>query len=183
MPKGVHGKNKPHGPKRGTAADLKKRTYHSWHNMLARCYNASHVSYKEYGGRGIRVFTPWCPNGEVATGLRTHAEAFANFVRDVGIKPTPIHTLDRLKPNLHYTPDNVKWSTPKEQGVNKRDTHFVAHPTTGAEIAAATLADELKISYQALRARMMKLGTWYALRTREGQGLTVNPPGKETNTP
>jgi hypothetical protein len=128
--------------------------------MLSRCYNEKHVSYADYGGRGIKVSPRWIPD----EGGLTTSEAFANFICDVGIKPTAKHTLDRINAHKNYTPDNVRWATPKEQGVNKRDTHFVKHPKTGQRIAAATLADELLISYQQLRARMMKLGTWYELR-------------------
>jgi len=147
--------------------------------MLARCYNDKHVSYHEYGGRGITVCKAWRPESD------GRANAFARFVRDVGIKPTWRHTLDRRDPNQHYTLDNCRWATPKEQGVNKRDTHFVSDPRTGARIAAATLADELKISYQTLRVRMMKSGTWYALSFKE-KGITTATllkPGDKPNEP
>lgn len=158
--------------RRDSKVYLRKLTYSSWHNMLQRCYNDKHVSFLEYGGRGIQVCEAW----RHIEGIRTHAEAFANFIRDVGLKPTHIYTLDRLSAHKHYTKDNVKWSTPKEQGVNKRNTHFVEHPKTGVRIAAATLADELKITYQQLRAKMMKNETWYKLMRSEYSTITVDTP-------
>jgi len=187
-----HGR-KPGKARKGSKADLRARTYQSWNNMLQRCYNPKHVSYQEYGGRGIEVCVRWRPklasNGvgdteigetEVPEVIRfERAIAFACFVADVGVKPSWRHTLDRSDANGHYEPTNCKWATPKEQGVNKRSTHFVLHPKTGQRIAAATLADELKISYQQLRARMMKAGTWYALRDKAIDVTVILKPGGE----
>ncbi len=39
--------NKKHGGKHS-------RLYSIWRNMKKRCYNAEHISYKNYGGRGYR---------------------------------------------------------------------------------------------------------------------------------
>lgn len=119
--------------------------------MLQRCYNPKHVGFQNYGARGVFVHAEW-------------RSSFAAFVRDVGIKPSWKHTLDRRDASKHYTPDNVRWATAKEQGNNKRGTHFVLHPHTGLRVAAGLLATELQVSYQSLRQRMVKDGTWYALR-------------------
>lgn len=149
--------------------------------MLARCYNPKHISYPEYGGRGIYVFDRWTPvprdDPDKDLGP-SRATAFGNFLRDVGLKPSKVHTLDRINPREHYVPGNVRWATPKEQGVNKRDTHFVYHPKTGKRIAAATLADELGIRYQQLRAKMMRENTWYAIRDEGLSSTEVGVPRK-----
>jgi hypothetical protein len=147
-------------PRKNSKADLKIRTYHSWSSMLQRCYNQKHVSYMEYGGRDIKVCARWTPSE--ALGM-THKQAYANFLADVGFKPSSIHTLDRLNANGNYEPSNCKWATPKEQGVNKRTTHYVLHYKTGVRIAAATLADEMGIRYQQVRAMYMRSGKWYEL--------------------
>ena len=166
--------------------DVRQRTYTSWHNMLMRCYNPKHVSYSEYGGRGIQVFVGWIPRdlklvADIADkrGMQlSYAAAYNQFVADVGLKPTPTHTLDRIDPNGHYVPSNVKWATPLEQGINKRETHHIYHPITGVKVPAATVAREAGISYQLLRARMVKQGTWYAVALDEQpSSKTVQPPG------
>lgn len=135
--------------------------------MLERCYNPKHQGYPEYGERGITVHALWNPRSLEKLGHPKEAcrsIAFRNFLEHVGIKPSWRHTLDRISAEGNYAPGNVQWATPKEQGVNKRDTHFVLHPRSGVRIAAATLADEMKITYHQLRIKMIKDGSWYALR-------------------
>jgi hypothetical protein len=163
-------------------ADLRHRTYTSWHNMLMRCYNPKHVSYSEYGGRGIQVFVGWIPKNmklieRVADkeGMaENYEQAYARFVGDVGLKPTPQHTLDRIKAAGHYVPSNVRWATPEEQGINKRFTHHIYHPVTGLKVPAATVAKEAGISYQLLRARMVKAGTWYKVNEELNASLGLS---------
>ncbi len=92
----------------GEYATTKHPLYFTYEGMIARCYRKSHHAYKNYGGRGIAVCSSWL-------------ESFSNFVKDMGEKPTPEHTLDRIDNNKDYSPENCKWSTPKEQSSNKRN--------------------------------------------------------------
>ena len=80
--------------------------YTAWVNMKARCYNPSYIQSKDYMERGIKV----CP-------LWTNFEA---FYRDMGDKPSPQHSLDRIDNDKGYSPANCKWSTSREQALNKR---------------------------------------------------------------
>jgi hypothetical protein len=162
-------------PRKNSKADLRKRTYSSWSNMLMRCYDASHVGYRQYGGRGIKVYSLWTPGHYTTLKVeRQRMAAFRQFLKDVGNKPSAIHTLDRIDPNGNYIPSNVRWATPAEQNINKRDTHFVRHPKTGERISAALLATELKVRYQMLRASMIKRGTWYELTFVEEEEESAN---------
>jgi hypothetical protein len=74
--------------------------------MLMRCENQKSPSFKDYGGRGIRVCNRW--------------QEFKYFAEDVGLKPFQGATLDRIDNNGDYEPCNVKWSTRTEQCVNRR---------------------------------------------------------------
>lgn len=75
--------------------------------MIARCENPNHPGWKHYGGRGIRVCSRWLLS-------------FAAFLMDVGPRPSLRHTLNRIDPQGHYQPANVRWSTPEVQAKNKR---------------------------------------------------------------
>jgi len=60
-------------------------------------------------GRGISVCDEW-------------RNSFAAFHSYIGDKPTPKHSLDRINNDGNYEPGNVKWSTPKEQANNRRNS-------------------------------------------------------------
>lgn len=91
--------NKTHG-ERGTPEN------NSWRAMRQRCLNPNAIQYKYYGGRGITICKRW--------------DNFASFLEDMGRKPTPRHSLDRIDNDGPYSPDNCQWSTHSEQVGNRR---------------------------------------------------------------
>lgn len=85
--------------------------YAAWSNMKARCTNPNHKVWEHYGGRGIKVCEQWM--------------LFDNFFADMGDRPGPKHSLERINVNGDYEPGNCKWATWEEQQTNRRDTAFV----------------------------------------------------------
>jgi hypothetical protein len=86
------------------------RTYNSWSNMIQRTTNPNRREYPRYGGRGIRVTERWLSPG-----------GFAAFLADMGERPEG-KTLDRIDNSGNYEPGNCRWSSPKEQQGNRRNT-------------------------------------------------------------
>ena len=88
----------------------KKRPGHCcYRTMINRCYSPKNDHYHCYGGRGITVCERWLgKNG------------YANFIEDMGERPSPKHTIERLNVNGNYEPNNCTWATRKAQGRNRR---------------------------------------------------------------
>ncbi len=95
-------------------------------SMRERCRNTAAKSWKHYGGSGIAVCARW--------------DDFRSFVSDVGPKPSPRHTLDRIDNNGNYDPSNVRWATPKQQSENQR---VGIHDQRGSKNPSAKLTQEL----------------------------------------
>lgn len=73
-----------------------------WHGMLQRCYNPRRTSYVRYGRRGIKVLYG----------------SYADFLADVGCRPSQTHTIDRINNDGNYEKGNCRWATRQEQQTN-----------------------------------------------------------------
>jgi len=81
--------------------------YRAWLNMKTRCYNSKNNQWENYGGRGISICERWL-------------HSFVNFLNDIGRKPNPELTIDRINNDGDYEPGNVRWATLSQQRQNRR---------------------------------------------------------------
>ncbi len=90
--------------------------YGIWSKIKGRCTNPKNCAYERYGGRGIKICDRWL-------GKR----GFENFLADMGERPSPKHSVDRINNDGDYCPENCRWATFKEQANNKGNNRVITH--------------------------------------------------------
>ncbi len=112
----------------GTSHGGRRRPeYKVWEAMKHRCQNPANKKFADYGGRGIVVCDRW--------------QGFASFFEDMGPRPTPRHSIDRVDNNRGYEPSNCRWATASEQRANRRPVDYAATSVKGADHHMAKLTD------------------------------------------
>lgn len=79
--------------------------YISWLGMKRRCEDDSHNRYEFYKGKGITYPEEW--------------KNFKVFLSDMGYKPDPSYSIERLDIELPYSKENCVWASGKTQANNK----------------------------------------------------------------
>jgi len=81
-------------------------------------------------------------NGQNPRGVRWYEgvefrfNCFHDFLAAVGPKPSPEHTLERIKTSGHYETGNVCWATRIENNSNRRNNRLVTWESKTLTIAA-----------------------------------------------
>lgn len=92
-----------------THGATKTPEYRSYTHAKGRCTNPNDKAFSRYGGRGIEFrFT-----------------SFEQFLKEVGPRPTTVHSIERIDNAGHYEAGNVRWATPKEQARNTRRNRVI----------------------------------------------------------
>lgn len=114
--------------------------YTAWQSMRRRCGPAANDHERpRYFGRGIRVCDRWLVS-------------FENFLADMGRKPTPRHTLERVNNDGNYEPGNCRWATPREQARNRTSNRLVS--AMGLTLTVAEWAERTGLSRALIRYRL-----------------------------
>jgi hypothetical protein len=75
-----------------------------WSGAKRRCTDPTRHDYANYGGRGIEMRL-----------------TYAEFLAEVGPRPSPAYSIDRIDTDGHYEAGNLRWATRVEQRNNRRN--------------------------------------------------------------
>lgn len=116
--------------------------YNSWNSMVRRCTDPKSSGYEYYGGRGIKVCDRWMK--------------YDNFYKDMHPSYEEGLTIDRIDVNGDYEPSNCKWSSMKEQVINRRCTKMYTY--NGETMTLMDWARKTGIKQQTLYSRINNYG-------------------------
>lgn len=114
--------------------------YGAWKAMLHRCQSPKDARYKDYGGRGISVCDRW--------------QNVDSFISDMGSRPSPKHTLDRIDNDGDYCPENCRWVVRSVQDNNKRNNRYLVH--SGLTLTISEWSRRTGICVSLIRQRLRK---------------------------
>lgn len=128
--------------------DRRHYLYYTWQAMRRRCNSSSARNYKNYGGRGIKIFSEW-----------DNFIKFKDYVEDnLGHKPIGM-SLDRKDNNKGYFPGNLRWATPKQQNANTRLTYkFVRISKNGDKRIYNCVSDATEEGFHSQSIRLCVTG-------------------------
>ena len=112
--------------------------YWTWSTMRQRCSNPNSEHYDRYGGRGIKVCKEW--------------DDFNIFIKDLGLKPSSLHSIDRINNNKGYEASNCRWATKKEQSNNTSSNVYFNYK--GAKISAYHISKLSNLNIQTVTTRL-----------------------------
>ena len=102
--------------------------------MMGRCYRETDTSYKNYGGKGIRVCSSWIKE------IKKFREWFRKELENKNISEedfvlnSRIYQLDRIDAFGHYSPENCRIVSAQENSRNQRNRKFVKIKSAEGEV-------------------------------------------------
>ena len=114
--------------------------YRAWINMKTRCNDPNTSEWHRYGGRGITICERWAE--------------FNNFLADMGPRPRPGYSVDRVNFDGNYEPSNCRWADSKTQCRNMSVNRIVE--INGKEMTLAEAVEITGVKYNTILYRLKR---------------------------
>lgn len=113
--------------------------YIVWQSMRHRVvWKNNSKDHERYQGRGISCCERW--------------NSYENFLSDMGRRPSPKHSLDRIDNNGDYEPGNCRWATKKQQARNRRTNRVIEY--NGIILCVAEWSEKLGLAQATINQRL-----------------------------
>lgn len=113
--------------------------YRTWRAMRLRMRETGTYTHQKYSGRGITCCEAWM-------------SSFEEFFKDMGKKPSPKHSIERIDNSKGYYPGNCRWALPKEQARNRRSSRMETY--NGVTASLSEHVEKSGIAYQTVHRRL-----------------------------
>lgn len=123
--------------------DLKRLLY-VWNGIRTRCYNPKSKSYRNYGGRGIKLCEEWQDRTKFVEWAMSHG-----YRKGLSV--------DRIDCNGNYAPENCRFATASEQMQNVRYNRNITFQ--GRTQSLSMWAREIGVPIPTLWRRIFKRNT------------------------
>lgn len=88
--------------------------HHIWKTIIQRCVNPNSKMFRLYGARGIRICDRW-------------HKSFTAFWEDMGPRPGPEYSIERVNNDGNYEPGNCIWADNATQSRNRRNNRYLTY--------------------------------------------------------
>jgi hypothetical protein len=118
--------------------------YNLWQAIKNRCHNPNDKSFQRYGGRGITLCKKW----------HNSKQFIKDVEKEIGLKPTSKHQIDRINNNEGYEPGNIRWVTPKQNSRNTRKNRLFV--INGETKCLSEWAEKYNIKVDTVKKRLKR---------------------------
>jgi len=121
----------------------KSPEWNTWCHIKQRCYDKNAKDFKRYGGRGIKMCDKWL-------------NSFEAFFSDMGHRPFPNYTIERINNNGNYEPKNCAWIHHDKQALNRRNNTIIYY--NGQYLTIGEWNTKMGFPHGLISQRLNKLG-------------------------
>lgn len=143
----------------GTSRHGNSPEYQAWKDAKNRCFNPNHPQFEYWGGRGITMSS-------------TLSAGFDAWFKEVGSRPGPEFSIDRIDNSKGYEGGNLRWATRHQQN---RNTRWVKHTIEEARqiraLSGTMLRREIAVLFGMSKSSVDAI-IWGKLWKEEASALT-----------